>query len=311
LAAASRASPVLAQAWPQHPIKIIMPFAPGGNSDGMGRLVGERMGESLGQQFVVENRPGGMGAVAAEAVARAPADGYTLFWGALPQIAIFPAMTKVNYDPVKDFVPISNVGTNPFVLVVNPSVPATTMKEFIDYVRSQPGQLAYASGGTGTLTHLSMVLLMKRANLDMIHVPYKGGGPAMADVIAGQVKIYFGNLSEVIPQAQAGTVRPLAVSSTTRAAQLPHVPTVSESGFPGFRTVTWNGLLAPTGTPKEIVDKLADEVSMAVKDPAVIERLAGFGVDPVGDTPAEFAATIAADIPLWSEAVRLAGVAAQ
>ena len=178
------------------------------------------------------------------------------------------------------------------------------MQEFVDYVRSRPDRLAYASGGTGTLTHLSMVLLLKRADLDMIHVPYKGGGPAMADVIAGQVKAYFGNLSEAIPQARAGTVRAIAVSSATRASQLPDVPTVGESGYPGFRTVPWNGLPAPAGTPNEIVDRLAHEVSMAVKDPAVIERLAGYGVDPVGDMPTQFAATIAADIPLWAEAVK-------
>ena len=285
-----------------------MPFAPGGNSDGMGRLIAQHISESFGQQVVVDNRPGGMGVVAAEAVARAPADGYTLFWCALPHLAIVPAMTKVNYDPVKDFAPISDVGTNPFVLVVNPSLRVTTLKEFVDYVRSQPDRLAYASGGTGTLTHLSMVLLMKRADLEMIHVPYKGGGPAMADVIAGQVKAYFANLSEAIPQARAGTVRAIAVSSTARAMQLPDIPTVGESGYPGFRTITWNGLLAPAGTPDEIVDKLAHEVSKAVKDPAVIERLAGYGVDPVGDTPAQFAATIAADIPLWAEAVKIAAV---
>lgn len=288
-----------------------MPFAPGGNSDGMGRLIAQHISESLGQQVVVDNRPGGMGAVAAEAVARAPADGYTLFWSALPHLAIFPAMTKVNYDPVKDFAPISNVGTNPFVLVVNPSLPVATLKEFVAYVGSRPGKLAYASGGTGTLTHLSMVLLMKRANLDMIHVPYKGGGPAMADVIGGQVEVYFANLSEAIPQARAGTVRAIAVSSATRVKQLPDVPTVGESGYPGFQTITWNGLLAPAGTPVEIVDKLANEVAIAVRNPAVIERLAGYGVDPVGDTPAQFAATIAADIQQWADAVKIAGLAVQ
>ncbi len=311
ITAASRSIPARADAWPQHVVKIIMPFAPGGNSDILGRLIGQRLGERLGQQFIVENRPGGMGAVAAEAVARAPADGYTLFWAALPQIAIFPAMTKVSYDPVKDFAPISDVGTNPFVLVVHPSLPVSTMKEFVDYVQSQPGKLSYASGGTGTLSHLSMVLLMERAGLDMIHVPYKGGGPALPDVIAGQVKIYFGNLSEIIPQVKAHTLRPIAVSSEERTTQLPDVPTVSESGFPGFRTVTWNGLMAPTGTPKDVIDKVAREVALAVKQPAIAERLYALGVDPLGDTPEQFAATVAADIPMWAEAVKISGATIQ
>ena len=301
--------PVHAQAWPQRPIKVIVPFAPGGNSDGIARVMGQRLGESLGQQFVIEDRPGAMGALAAEAVARAPADGYTLFWAALPQIAIFPAMTKVAYDPVKDFAPISDVGTNPFVLVVHPSLPVKTMREFVDYARAQPENLSYATGGTGTLSHLSMVLLLKRADIDMVQVPYKGGAPALADTIAGHLKIYFGNLSEVIPQVQAGTLRAIAVSSEKRAAQLPAVPTVAESGYPGFRTVTWNGLMAPAGTPKEVIDKLAKEVAIAVKAPAVAEKLVSYGVEPLGDTPEQFAATIAADIPMWAEAVKMAGVA--
>jgi tripartite-type tricarboxylate transporter receptor subunit TctC len=307
LAAANRGLPALADAWPQRVVKIIMPFPPGGNSDILGRVIGQRLSDSLGQQFIVENRPGGMGAIAAEAVARAPADGYTLLWAALPQIAIFPAMTKVTYDPVKDFSPISDVGTNPFVLVVHPTVPVATMKEFVDYVRSQPGKLSYGSGGTGTLSHLSMVLLMKRADLDMVHVPYKGGGPAMADFVAGQVKIYFGNLSEVLPHVQSHMLRPIAVTSERRVAQLPGVPTVSESGFPGYRTITWNGLMAPAGTPREVVDKVSREVADAVKQPAIIERLYALGVEPLGDTPEQFAATVAADIPTWAEAVKISG----
>jgi tripartite-type tricarboxylate transporter receptor subunit TctC len=311
IAKANSGLPARADTWPQRVVKIIMPFPPGGNSDILGRVIGQRLSESLGQQFIVENRPGGMGAIAAEAVARAPADGYTLFWAALPQIAIFPAMTKVTYDPVKDFSPISDVGTNPFVLVVHPTVPVSTMKEFVDYVRSQPGKLSYGSGGTGTLSHLSMVLLMKRADLDMVHIPYKGGGPAMADLVAGQVKIYFGNLSEVLPHVQAHALRPIAVTSEKRVAQLPDVPTVSESGFPGYRTITWNGLMAPAGTPREIVDKVAREVADAVKQPAIIERLYALGVEPLGDTPEQFAATVAADIPMWAEAVKISGATIQ
>ena len=311
LASMGLARPAHAQAWPQKPVKVVVPFPPGGNTDGIARVIGQHLGERLGQQFVIENKGGAMGAIAAQEVARAAADGYTLFFPALPQIAIFPAMTKVTYDPVKDFAPISNVGTNPFVLVVHPSVPVRTLQEFVDYVRAQPGKLAHGSGGTGTLSHLSMALFAKRAGLDMVHVPYKGGGPAMADLIAGHITIYFGNLSEIIPQARSGALRALAVSGEKRAPQLPDVPTVAESGYPGFRTITWNGLMAPTGTPKEIIDKLAAEVALAVKQPNVIERLASYGVEPLGDTPEQFAATIAADIPLWAEAVKISGAAMQ
>jgi tripartite-type tricarboxylate transporter receptor subunit TctC len=220
-------------------------------------------------------------------------------------------MTKVSYDPVKDFSPISNVGSNPFALIVNPKFPAKTLKELIEYVRAQPSKIPYASGGTGSLSHLSMVLLLKQANLDMTHVPYKGGGPAVTDVIAGHVQIYFANLSEALPQAKAGQVRVIAVSSEQRIAQLPDVPTVAESGYPNFRTLTWNGLLAPAGTPAYIINKIAGEVGTAVKDPAMKERFVAYGVDAVGDTPEHFTATIKADVAMWSEAIKLAGVTLQ
>jgi tripartite-type tricarboxylate transporter receptor subunit TctC len=311
LAAAALPWPVRAQAWPQKPVRVVVPFAPGGNTDGIARVIGQHLSERLGQPFLIENKGGGMGAIAAQDVARSAADGYTLFFPALPQIAIFPAMTKVMYDPVRDFAPISNVGTNPFVLVVHPSLPATTLPELVSYVRAQPGKLAYASGGPGTLSHLSVVLLAKRAGLDMVHVPYKGGAAAMTDLIAGHITIYFGNLSEIIPAARSSTLRALAVSGEKRVPQLPDVPTVAESGYPGFRTITWNGLMAPTGTPREIVARLAAEVALAAKQPNVIERLASYGVEPLGDTPEQFAATIAADILLWAEAVKISGAAIQ
>jgi tripartite-type tricarboxylate transporter receptor subunit TctC len=311
LSVLARSTTALTQTWPQKPAKILVPFSPGGNTDGIARVIGQRLSERLGEQFIVENRPGANGALAAEAVARAAPDGYTLFMAALPQIAIFPAMTKVSYDPVKDFSPISNVGSNPFALIVNPKFPAKTLKELVDYVRAQPSMIPYASGGTGSLSHLSMVLLLKQANLDMTHVPYKGGGPAVTDVIAGHVQIYFANLSEALPQAKAGQVRVIAVSSEQRIAQLPDVPTVAESGYPNFRTLTWNGLLAPAGTPADIINRIAAEVGTAVKDPAMKERFVAYGVDAVGDTPEHFAATIKADVAMWSEAIKLAGVTLQ
>ena len=301
----------LAEGWPERPVRIIVPFAAGGNTDGIARLIGERLSERLKATFVVENKPGANGAIAAEAVATAAADGYTLFMAALPQIAIFPAMTKVAYDPAKDFAPISNVGSNPFALVVHPSFPAATLQELIAYVRARPGKVTYASGGTGSLSHLSMALLAHRANLDMTHVPYKGGGPAIADVIANHVPMYFANLSEALPHAKAGSVRVIATSSAERTPQLPDVPTVAESGFPGFRTVTWNGLMAPAGTPKPVIDLLADAVARSVKEASVAQKLTTYGVDPVGDDPQHFAATISADIVTWAEAVKLVDVSLQ
>jgi tripartite-type tricarboxylate transporter receptor subunit TctC len=303
--------PGWAQSWPQRPVRLLVGFAPGGNSDGIARLVGQRLADRLGQQFVIENRPGANGTLAAEATARAPADGHTLFMAALPHLAIAPAMGPLAYDPIKDFAPISNVGTNPFVLVVHPSVPARTLTELVGYVRQRPGKIAYASGGNGSLTHLSMALLAKRAGLDMIHVPYKGGGPATTDLIAGHVSVYFSNLSAVVPHVKEGLIRPLAVSDDRRHPQLPDVPTVIELGYPGFRTITWNGLVAPAATPRDIIGKLADEIALAAKDPGFTARLIAYGVDPLCDRPEQFAATIAADIPLWAEAVKIAGAASQ
>jgi len=260
---------------------------------------------------VVENRAGAGGAIAAEMVAKAPADGYTLLVAALPQIAIVPAISKTRYDPVKDFAPISVVGTNPFVLAVNKNVPVKNIPEFIDYVRKAPQPLSYASAGIGSLNHLSMALFLKLAGIEMIHVPYKGNAPAMSDVVAGHVPAIFTNLSDALPQAAAGSIRLIGVSSETRAPQIPDVPTVAEQGFPTFKTRTWNALMAPAKTDPAIISRVATEVAAAAKDPGFVDRLNHLGVDPLGNTPAEFAALIAADIPFWAEAVRIAGVKEQ
>ncbi|MGB8550446.1 MAG: tripartite tricarboxylate transporter substrate binding protein [Xanthobacteraceae bacterium] len=299
------------QDWPQRPVTVIVPFAAGGSTDGIARSIAQWLSDNLGQQFVVENRAGAGGAIAAELAARAPADGYTLFVASLPQIAIVPAISKTRYDPVKDFVPISVIGTNPFVLAVNKDVPVKTIAEFVAYVRAQPQPLSYASAGVGSLTHLSMALFLKLAGIDMVHVPYKGGAPAMSDVVAGHVPAIFSNLSDALPQAAAGNIRLIGVSSDKRAAQIPDVPTVVEQGYPTFKTMTWNGLMAPAGTPPQTIERVASEVERAAKDPAFAERLGRLGVDPLGNTPAEFAALIAADIPLWAEAVKIAGVKEQ
>jgi len=307
VAACSLATTAQAQDWPQRPVRIIGPYAAGGNADVLARLTAQWLSDAFKQQFVVENRVGGNGVIAAEAVARAAPDGYTLMWAVLPPVAIQPAMTKVPYDPVKDFAPISVVGTNPFVLVVNKDVPAKNVKEFIAWVKSQPTKLSYAEGAVGSVTHLAMALFLKRAGIEMTNVSYRGNNPALTDVVAGHVPTMFSNVSDALPQIKAGAIRPLAVSSTERVPQLPDVPTVAES-FPGYSAITWNGLMAPVGTPKPIIDKLAAEIGKACKDKNFIERLATLGADPSGITPDQFAKLIAQDLKTWGEAVEGAGL---
>jgi tripartite-type tricarboxylate transporter receptor subunit TctC len=297
-----------AQHYPSHPVTIVVPFAAGGNTDNIARLVAQRFGEKLGQQFVVENRPGAAGAIAAESVARSTPDGYTLLMAAVPQIAIVPALHKTRYDPVKDFAPISAIGTNPFVLAVNKDLPVKTIAELIAYVGARPRTLSYGSGGVGSLNHLAMALFLKRAGLEMIHVSYKGNAPAISDLVAGHVPVLLSTLPDALPQAAAGAIRLIGVSSDRRAPQIPDVPTIAESGFPQFKTMTWNGLLAPAGTPREIIDMLARQSAEAIKDRNFGERLASYGVDPLGNSPEEFAAMIAADIALWGEAAKIAGL---
>ena len=305
-------SPVaLAQAWPERPVTVIVPFSAGGNTDGIARMTAQRLDAAFGKPFIVENRPGASGAIAAELAKRASPDGYTLFVTALPVMAIVPAMSKVRYDPQKDFAPISNIATNPFALVVNKDIPVKTLSEFVDYVRANNGQLSYGSAGVGSLNHLSMALFLKRAGLEMIHVPYKGNAPALADVMAGHTTAMFSNLSDALAQAGSGTVRVLAISSQKRSPLIPDVPTVAESGYANFNVLTWNGLMAPAGTPQDVIDKIANEIALAVKDPKFVAQLVGYGVDPLGNTPAEYKAMLAKDIPTWAEAVDVAGVKQQ
>ena len=305
------AVPAHAQDWPQRPVKIIVPFAPGGNADGMARIIGQRLGEVLGQQFVVENRTGAGGTIAVDSVVRSPADGYTLLWGVQPQIVIIPHMQKVNYDPVKDLAPISVLATNPFVLVVNSKLPVKSLAEFVSYVKAQPGKLSYGSSGVGSVAQLAMALFLKRANIEMTPAHYRGNAPALTDVVAGHIPAMFSTLADALPHAKSGTIRLLAVSGDKRAAQVPEVPPVGEAGYPGYKVITWNGLMAPAQTPKPIIERTAAEVARAVKDKRFAERLTKFGVDPLGNNPSEFAALIAAELPLWAEAVTIAGVKPQ
>jgi tripartite-type tricarboxylate transporter receptor subunit TctC len=296
------------QAWPERPVKIVVPFAPGGNSDSIARMIAQRFGEVFKQQFVVENRAGAGGIIAAESVAHPPGDGYTLLMASPSQMTIAPVTTKIPYDPVKDFARVGVIGANPLVLIVPSGVATSTVAELVDYVRSRPGTLAYGTAGVGSIAHLTAVMFLKRAGLDMISVTYKGGAPALADVIAGRLSMYFANLSEALPHATNDAVRLLAITGELRTPRLPNVPTLNESGLPRFKSETWNGLVAPAGTSQEIIGRMSDEISRAVKDPAFSRRLVAIGVNPVGNTPAEFAGLIAADTALWAEAAEIAGV---
>jgi tripartite-type tricarboxylate transporter receptor subunit TctC len=276
--------------WPTRTVTVVVPYAAGGNTDIMARMAAQKLSEAFGQSFIVDNRVGAGGALAASYVAQAAPDGYTLFFAAAPVIAVLPKIQKVNFDPHKDFVPVSVFGTGPFVLSIAGTIPARTVPEFVTYGKAHP--LTYGSGGTGSLGHLAGALFLARAGLDAVHVPYRGGGPAMTALLGGQVDMYFGNASEIVPTAGSSAIRILAVATDTRMRQLPQVPTVGEA-LPEFALSSWNGFLVPAKTPREIVDKLAAQVIAAAHDPTVIARLADLGIEANGTTPDAFAAQIA------------------
>jgi tripartite-type tricarboxylate transporter receptor subunit TctC len=309
--AAGLSTPGFGADWPDRPVTILVPFAAGGNTDGIARMIAQKLTTALGQQFIVENKGGAGGGLAAEIVARAKPDGYTMFVTAVSVLTIVPKMMKTKFDPVKDFAPISNIATNPFVLVVNKDLPVKSVQEFVAYAKAQKQPLSYASAGQGSLSHLAMVLFLKQTGLDLVHVPYKGNAPALEDVVGGHVPAMFSNLSDTLPQVSAGNVRAIAVSGSKRSVQLKDVPTVAESGYPTYEALTWNGLVAPAGTPKDIVDKVAKVVEESVKDPAFAKRLADYGVDPLGNTPEEFRKMIDGDIAKWATALDAAGIKQQ
>jgi len=267
-----------------------------------------RLSQALGQQMVVENRVGGGGVIAMEAVQRAAPDGNTLLWASTNVMAIVPATTKVKYDPIKDFAPISELGSSPQVLLVNAKVPAKTVPEFVAYAKAQAAPLAYGGGGgPGSASNLIMALFMHRAELKMTSVSYRGTAPALTDLIAGHIPVTFVPISEAVAQATNPNIRILAVSSEKRSQRLPDVPSIAET-YPGYNAVSWTGMLAPAGTPKPIIDRLADEMARAGQDAKFVEQLHTNGIDPAIEGPERFAAFIAAEIPNWAKAVDIAGV---
>jgi tripartite-type tricarboxylate transporter receptor subunit TctC len=308
--AASLAAPSAhAQTWPQKPVRVLVGFAAGGNIDNLARVTCARLSEVFNQQFVVENRVGAMGTLAAADVVRAASDGHTFFWAGTGTVSIFPAMGKPPYDTMKDLAPVSVIGTSPQVLIINGKLPIKTLAEFVAWIKANPKKFAYAGGGgPGSVSNLLMALFLKRAGLEMNPVSYRGTAPALTDIIGGHVPAMFIPLPEALPQAAVGAVRMLALSDDRRAVQAKDVPTIAESGFPGFRGVSWNGMMAPAKTPKEIIDRVANEFVKAAKDPAFIAQLDKYGASPLGLTPEEFTKFLQQDVALWAEAVKIAGV---
>jgi tripartite-type tricarboxylate transporter receptor subunit TctC len=301
--------PAQAQSFPSRTIRIVAPSTPGDAPDVIARLLAERLSTAMGVPVVVENRPGAGGVVGSEVVANAAPDGYTLIIGNAGSHGINAAVyTHLPYDIQKDFTPVSQVAVSPNVLVVNPAVPAKNLAEFIAYAKSKPGALSYASGGNGSSAHMSMELFKSMAGLDIVHVPYKGSSPALTDVVSGQVAGMFVNLPPAVPLINAGKVRALAVTTRSRSSLLPDVPTVAESGVPGFETVAWFGILAPAGTPKPIVDRLSKEIARIAQTPDMRARLLSLGAEPVGSTPEAFAAVIDRDIVKWKPLAKSVGI---
>lgn len=298
---------VMAQSFPNKPIKVLVPFPAGGTVDFFARTLAPKLSEALGQAVLVENRPGAGGNIATEAVAKATPDGYTLLMGS-EIVAINTSLySKLGYDPLKDLAPIVLVGTVPNILIVNPAVPVNNVKELIALGKNKSANLSYASTGQGTSTHLSTELFKNMTGMEAVHVPYKGGPPAIADLLGGQVNMMFINMPTGIAHVRSGKVKILAVSSKKRVAQLPDVPTVEEAGVKGFVTYAWSGLFAPAGTPREVVTRLNHEVVKILKMPAIREQLAGQGAEAVGGTPEEFGHFMREEVAQWAHMVRTSG----
>jgi tripartite-type tricarboxylate transporter receptor subunit TctC len=294
--------------YPDRPVTIVVGFPPGGASDILARIIADKLGSLLGQPFIVDNRPGAGGNVAGEVVAHAEPDGYTLLLGNNAILATNASLySKVNFDPVKDFAPISLIGTQANVLVVNNDVPAHSLAELIALAKAQPGKLNFASSGYGLAAHLAGELFKAQAHIDIVHVPYKGSAPALEDVISGQDQMMFATTSGVMGFLKNGQVRALAVTTLKRTAILPDIPTMDEAGLPGFEATTWHGLVAPAGTPANIVNTLHRAVVETLKDTAVQQKLAALGVDVAPDSPDEFAAYIKSEIPKWAAIIKASG----
>jgi len=312
LVAALAAATAHAQGYPTKPVRLIVPSTPGGSVDTVARTVGQKLSERWGQQVVVDNRTGAGGGIAAMAVAKAPPDGYTLVLGTVVAFAINMSMQKnPGYDPLRDFEPVSLIGTQDLMLLIHPSAPARSVKELVAFAKRKPGQLSYASAGNGTMGHLSGELFKRLAGIDLLHVPYRGVSSLLVDVASGEVSMTFASLLAGSTYASSGRLRALAVTGTKRSSKVPELPTMSEAGVRGYESSTWYGILAPARTPQPVVSTLNAGINAAVQHPDVRERLAQDGINVSGSTPRQFGDHIAAEIRKWAQVIKAAGITLQ
>jgi tripartite-type tricarboxylate transporter receptor subunit TctC len=297
----------MAQSFPDKPIYMVVPFAAGGGADIVGRVIAQKVSESIGQQVIIENRSGASGNIGAAHVARSTPDGYTLLFTGPNHTTNISLYDNLSYDPIKDFAPISLLTSAPYILDANVSQPIHTIKELIDLARANPGQLSFGSAGNGTAGHLAMELLMSNANIKMTHIPYKGSSPMLNDLIGGRVAVAFDNVLSSLPFIKAGRLRAIATTGAHRSPSLPDIPTIAESGMPGFDVEVWQGVLAPAGTPQPVINLLHDKFVAALKTPEVTARLASMNIEMSGTSPAEFSAFLKADIPKWAKVIKASG----
>jgi tripartite-type tricarboxylate transporter receptor subunit TctC len=305
------ASAAGAQNYPVRPIRLVAPFAPGGGTDISARLLAEPLGKALNETVVVDNRPGAGSIVGTEIVAKSNPDGYTLLLGNISMAFNAALYKKLPYDTLRDFIPISLVSDQPNILVAHPSLAAKSFKEFVALARSQPGKLTFASAGLGSGTHLAMELLLMSQNMDLVHVPYKGTGPALTALLGNQISVFFSTFASALPHVKAQRLRAFAVTSLKRARPLPEVPTVAESGVPGYEYSTWYGLLSPSGVPRAIVERLNKETAAALNNPDVRQRFLSQGMDPIPSTASHFAAYLKSETDKWSKVIRAAKIPQQ
>jgi tripartite-type tricarboxylate transporter receptor subunit TctC len=301
------AGAAVAQAWPAKPLRMIVPFPPGGGTDLLGRYLGVKLSEALGQQVIVENRGGANGTLGLDVASKAAPDGYTLVIGQTGNLTISPSFAKVGYDPVRDFTPVTLLAESVLALFIHPSLPVKSLKDLVALAKAKPGQLSYASSGSGSPGHLGVELLKKMAGIDLVHIPYKGASPGFTDLVAGHVQLYLTSMLSAQQFVKAGRVRALAVGSAQRSPSLPDLPTIAESGYPGFEVTNWWGLLAPGGMARDLVARLNAEVVKIMGMPDARERMAALGADVVTGTPERFAAYIRSETVKWSRVIRESG----
>jgi tripartite-type tricarboxylate transporter receptor subunit TctC len=296
-----------AQSWPTKPVRLVAPFAPGGGSDFIARLIAQKLSERLGQQVVVENRPGAGSNLGAEYVVRSLADGYTILLTPA-SYTVNTSLYKLSWDSLNDITPIIQLSQGPFVVAVHPSLPAKTLKELVEHAKQNPDKLSYASSGNGTIVHLATEYFLDVAKVKIIHVPYKGTGPALNDTIAGNTQLIFGSVATALQFVKSGRLRALAVTTPKRIAAAPDVPTVAEAGYPGYEVINWHGLVGPKGTPRDVVDRINKEANEALRSADVEKILAADGLTAAGGTPAQFDALLRSEVARWAKVVKQAGV---